>query len=61
MDYRLHEIQQLAQMLEHEATGKPFDRAHAHQLAVTLGEHQPEIRHSMQLICERLKHGEVRG
>lgn len=61
MDYRLHEIHQLAEMLEHEALGRPFDRAHAHKLAVTLAEHQPEIRDSMQLICERLKHGDARG
>lgn len=61
MDYRLHEIQQLAEILEHEATGRPFDRTHAHKLAVTLAEHQPEIRNSMMLICERLKHGDVRA
>jgi hypothetical protein len=61
MDYRLHEIHQLAEMLEQEASGRPFDRAHAHHLAVTLAEHQPEIRDSMRLICERLKHGDARG
>lgn len=61
MDYRLHEIQLLSEFLEHEAMGRPFDRAHAHQLAATLAEHQPQIRDSMQLICERLKHGDKRG
>lgn len=60
MDFRLHEIQQLSEMLEHEALGRPFDRARAHQLALTLAEHQPEIRDSMRLVCERLRAGDIR-
>lgn len=61
MDCRLHEIHQLSEMLEHEAMGRPFDPAHAHRLATTLAEHQPEIGDSMRLICERLKHGDMRA
>lgn len=61
MDYRLHEISLLSQLLEDEALGRPFDRAHAQELAATLAEHQPQIRNSMRLICDRLKHGDVRG
>lgn len=60
MDFRLHEIQQLQELLEHEALGRPFDRARAHQLALTLAEHQPEIRDSMRLVCERLRTGDIR-
>lgn len=60
MDYRLHEIHQLAELLESEASGRPFDRAHAQRLASTLAEHQPEIGNSMRLICERLKQGDAR-
>ena len=60
MDFRLHEIQQLQELLEHEALGRPFDRARAHQLALTLAEHQPEIRDSMRLVCERLRTGDMR-
>lgn len=60
MDFRLHEIQQLQELLEHEALGRPFDRARAHQLALTLAEHQPEIRDSMRLVCERLRTGDFR-
>jgi hypothetical protein len=61
MDYRLHEINLLSEMLEHEASGRPFDRAHAHHLATMLGEHHPQIRDSMELICARLKHGDTRS
>lgn len=61
MDYRLHEIHQLAEMLESEAEGRPFDRLHAQRLAASLAEHQPEIGNSMRLICARLKHGDVRS
>jgi|AGTN01.1.fsa_nt_gi hypothetical protein len=55
MDYRLHDIRQLSEMLEAEASGRPFDRHHAHHLAAILAEHQPEIGDSMRLICDRLK------
>lgn len=61
MDYRLHEIHLLSELLEHEAQGRPFDRARAHHLAATLAEHQPEISDSMRLICARLKQGELRS
>jgi hypothetical protein len=61
MDYRLHDIRQLAEMLEAEALGRPFDRHHAHRIATTLAEHQPEIGNSMRQICDRLKYGEARG
>ncbi len=61
MDYRLHEIRVLSEMLENEASGRPFDRAHAHRLASALAEHQPEISNTMRLICERLKQGDVRS
>lgn len=60
MDYRLGEIRQLAECLEAEASGLPFDRHVAARLASTLAEHQPEIRSSMRLICERLKQGDAR-
>lgn len=60
MKYRLHEIMQLSELLEHEATGRPFDRARAHQLALTLAEHQPEIRDTMQRVCERMRGGGIR-
>lgn len=61
MDYRLHDIRQLSEMLEAEAQGHPFDRGHAQNLALTLAEHQPEISNTMRLICERLKQGDARG
>lgn len=60
MNYPLHEIQALTELLSHEATGKPFDRDLAHRLASQLGEIQPEIRLTMQLVCQRLKAGDVR-
>ncbi len=60
MTYSLHEIQTLTDLLDHEAMGKPFDRDLAHRLASELGERQPEIRRTMQLICQRLKPGEAR-
>ena len=61
MDYRLHEMQQLSVLLEHEAAGRPFDRGRAHSLAATLAEHHPEIGNSMRLICDRLKQGDARS
>ncbi|MBC7907591.1 MAG: hypothetical protein H7Y60_12715 [Rhodospirillaceae bacterium] len=54
MDYRLHDISQLAQILEAEACGRPFDRALGHRLASTLAEYQPEIGNSMRQIAERM-------
>jgi len=61
MDYRLHDIHQLSELLEHEAHGRPFDRARAQHLAATLAEHQPEIGETMRLICDRLKQGDIRA
>ncbi|MBX9634695.1 MAG: hypothetical protein K2X44_06905, partial [Magnetospirillum sp.] len=61
MDYRLHDIYQLAEILEAESNGRPFDRAQGQHLALTLAEHQPEIGNSMRLIAERLKQGERRS
>ncbi|HLO79048.1 MAG TPA: hypothetical protein VK196_21540 [Magnetospirillum sp.] len=55
MGYHLHEIEQLAVLLESEAAGLPFDRGHALQLASKLAEHHPEIGNSMRLITERLR------
>jgi len=60
MDYRLHEIRVLSELLENEASGRPFDRVQAHRLAASLAEHQPEISNTMRRICERLKQGDVR-
>lgn len=54
MNYRLHEIRELQELLEAEATGRPFDRGHARHLASRLAEHHPEIGASMRLIAERL-------
>lgn len=61
MDYRLHEMHQLSELLEHEASGRPFDRGHAQRLALTLAEHHPEIGQSMRLICDRLRQGDSRS
>lgn len=61
MDYRLHDIRQLADLLEAEASGRPFDRHHAQHLALTLAEHQPEISNTMRQISERMRQGEARG
>ncbi|MCR6631562.1 MAG: hypothetical protein NVV74_16815 [Magnetospirillum sp.] len=60
MDYRLHDLRQLSELLEAEANGRPFDRTHARRLAQALAEHQPEIGNTMRLICERLKQGDAR-
>lgn len=54
MDYRLQEISQLAEILEAEACGRPFDRAHAQRLAHNLAQHQPEIGKTMRQIAERM-------
>lgn len=60
MDYRLHEIDQLSELLENEALGRPFDHAHAQRLALSLAEHHPEIGNTMRQISDRLKPGDVR-
>ncbi|HTH17910.1 MAG TPA: hypothetical protein VL974_14725 [Magnetospirillum sp.] len=59
MDYRLHEMHQLSELLEAEANGHPFDRARARLLAGALAEYHPEIRNSMRLICDRLERHEI--
>ncbi len=62
MSQNLHELRQLSALLEAEATGRPFDRAHAHHLATRLAERLPEIGQSMRLICERVApEGQVRA
>lgn len=60
MEHRLREIVQLSELLESEASGKPFDRTRAQQLALTLAEHHPEMGNSMRAIWERLRQGDVR-
>lgn len=61
MDYRLHDMSQLAEILEAEACDRPFDRVQGQRLALVLAEHHPEIGNSMRLIAERLKQGERRN
>lgn len=55
MDYRWHEISQLAALLEAEIAGHAVDRAKAHHLATTLAEHHPEIGNSLRMIRERMR------
>jgi hypothetical protein len=54
MDYRLHDIYQLSEILEAEACGRPFDRAQGQRLAFSLAKDQPEIGNSMRQIAERM-------
>ncbi len=54
MTQNLQELRQLSALLEAEASGRPFDRDHAHHLANRLAERHPEIRQSMRLICDRV-------
>lgn len=61
MDFQLHDIRQLSEFLEAEASGRPFDRRRAHHLARTLAESCPEISMTMRLICERFNAGEARA
>jgi len=53
MNSRRQEIRQLAEMLEAEFHGRPFDRKAGHHLAARLAEYHPDMRSSMRLICER--------
>ena len=57
MTHNLQDLRQLSALLEAEATGRPFDRDHAHNLASRLAERHPEIRQSMHQICERIGSG----
>lgn len=61
MDHSLRDLRQLSVFLEAEASGRPFDRAHARRLALALAENQPEIGNSLRLIGERLKQGDHRA
>lgn len=58
-DYRMHEMRELCDILEAEATGRPFDRARARSLADVIARHHPEIGNTMRLMTERL-HGALR-
>jgi hypothetical protein len=55
MTQNLQDLRQLSALLEAEATGRPFDRDHAHHLACRLAERHPEIGQSMRLICDRIR------
>lgn len=60
-DYHFEDMQVLSEMLEAEASGRPFDRARARQLAQFLGGNHPEIGKTMMLMCERMKAGDARA
>ena len=57
MTQNLQDLRQLSTLLEAEASGRPFDRDHAHHLASRLAERHPEICQSMRLICDRIGSG----
>jgi hypothetical protein len=60
MQYRWEEIDQLAEILEAEAAGKPFDMERARQLAHRLTELCPDIARTMNMVIARVdRHSQV--
>lgn len=54
MNIKYQEILTLCSMMEAEIDGRAFDQAHALDIATRMSQEFPEIRYSVQQICNRI-------